>query len=165
MAKPKVKAGLTTEAVAANLRRLRADGRMSVRELSERSGRKLTPNAVSEIENGQRKVDVDDLVTLALALDVSPSTLLMPPAPLAEQRRLDDYAPLPAWAVGTYEDGDDTRVSLTDADETHYSAEAVWDWLIAHAPLTHRAPRDRFEREEWRRRSQPQFAWGRFKDG
>lgn len=41
-------------------------------------GRRLTHSAVDQIEKGTRRVDVDDLMALAAALDVSPATLLMP---------------------------------------------------------------------------------------
>jgi len=41
-------------------------------------GRPILPNGISRIEQGERRVDVDDLVALALALDVSPNALLMP---------------------------------------------------------------------------------------
>ena len=57
---------------------------MSLRHLSERLaqlGHPILPSGINKIENGQRRVDVGDLVALAQALDVSPSTLLMPPEP------------------------------------------------------------------------------------
>lgn len=83
MAKPTVNAGTVTRTVADNVKMLRAKYRMSVREVSRLTasnvgGKTLTPNAVSEIENGQRKVDVDDLLALSVAMDVSPVALLMP---------------------------------------------------------------------------------------
>lgn len=44
----------------------------------ERLGRPILPSAITKIEAGQRRVDVDDLVALALALDVSPNRLILP---------------------------------------------------------------------------------------
>lgn len=41
-------------------------------------GRSISPLAVRRIEDGERKVDADDLMALALALDVSPTYFLMP---------------------------------------------------------------------------------------
>ena len=41
-------------------------------------GRRLGHSAVDQIEKGARRVDVDDLMALAEALNVSPITLLMP---------------------------------------------------------------------------------------
>lgn len=41
-------------------------------------GRPVAATAITKIEAGDRRVDVDDLVALAIALDVSPVTLLLP---------------------------------------------------------------------------------------
>lgn len=41
-------------------------------------GRPILLSALSKIEKGQRRVDVDDLVALARVLDVSPNSLLLP---------------------------------------------------------------------------------------
>lgn len=71
--------GPAGERVAENVKRLR--GRTAYRELSaelERFGRPILPSGLLKLERGQRRVDVDDLIALALALDVSPVTLLMP---------------------------------------------------------------------------------------
>lgn len=38
----------------------------------------LAASAISQIENLSRRVDVDDLMALSVALDTSPNTLLMP---------------------------------------------------------------------------------------
>lgn len=65
--------------VARNLRELR--GTMSYKSLSEKLaalGRPIPELGLSRIENGARRVDGDDLVALAAALDVSPIRLLMP---------------------------------------------------------------------------------------
>ena len=47
------------------------------RKLGE-MGRDIPPLGLRRIESGERRVDVDDLVALALALDVSPLALLLP---------------------------------------------------------------------------------------
>lgn len=65
--------------VATNVKRLRGD--LAYTELSKRladAGRDIPPLAVRRIEEGARRVDVDDLVALAVALGVSPISLLMP---------------------------------------------------------------------------------------
>ncbi|WP_340540679.1 helix-turn-helix domain-containing protein [Nocardioides sp. GXZ039] len=65
----------------ADLRRLSGAGsqaRLSER-LRERVGLELDTSAVARIETGRRGVSVDELLALALALDVSPLRLLLPP--------------------------------------------------------------------------------------
>jgi hypothetical protein len=65
--------------VAANLKQLR--GAMPVRELARRLeelGRPIDASGITKIEKGKRRVDVDDLVALAVALNVSPNALLLP---------------------------------------------------------------------------------------
>lgn len=39
----------------------------------------MLPTVVSKVERGERRIDVDDLVAFALALNVSPLALLLPP--------------------------------------------------------------------------------------
>lgn len=73
--------GSPGEYVAQNVRRLRARRGMTVRDLSARLGeigRPVLPSGITKIEQGQRRVDVDDLVALALALGVNPNALLLP---------------------------------------------------------------------------------------
>lgn len=56
-------------------------GNLSYAELSRRLaeiGREIPPLGLRRIESGERRVDADDLVALAVALDVSPISLLMP---------------------------------------------------------------------------------------
>jgi hypothetical protein len=63
--------------VAVQARRLRRG--FTLGELEEKLrelGRPIPLPALSKIEKGQRRVDVDDLVALALALGVSPNLLL-----------------------------------------------------------------------------------------
>ena len=177
MAKKPVRAGLPTQTVAANLKRLRNQRKLSVRALSARTYGFLRPrfvagpppadepfgippNGISEIENGLRRVDVDDLIALAVALDVSPAVLLMPtPDPEMSDRNgegvvyLDPGDPL------------DTR--------------QVWNWLTAKDSLTTGAMADAqedaesddpdldyHERKIWRERSLPRFAreWNIYED-
>jgi hypothetical protein len=63
---------------------------------------RIISDGLSKIETGKRRVDVDDLVALAWALEVSPLSLLFPPA----------------HSRGT--------VELTP--NVSVSAAAVWDW-------------------------------------
>lgn len=71
--------GATGETVRRNVVRLR--GGMQYKELAERLaalGRPIPALGLRRIEAGERRVDADDLVALAVAFDVSPLTLLLP---------------------------------------------------------------------------------------
>lgn len=66
--------------VAANVRALREERRLTLAQLSERmerAGRPLIPQGLQKIEQGTRRVDADDLMALALALEVTPNRLLL----------------------------------------------------------------------------------------
>lgn len=100
--------GPTAERVAENLARIRAERRLSTRALSDalsQLGRPILANAITKIEKGTRRVDADDLVALALALDVSPNALLFPPVGDIDEIELTPGAPVSAfdawrWATG-----------------------------------------------------------------
>lgn len=98
--------------VAANVRELRKARGLDLKDLSARLrdlGVSISLNALSRVENGKRRVDVDDLVALAVALDVSPIRLLLPA------------------------EADGQEVELTHARVV--SAEAAWPWAAGSQPL------------------------------
>lgn len=100
--------GATGETVQANIKRIRDDLGIPVTELSRRLeslGRPIPSLGLRRIEDGSRRVDVDDLVALAVALKVSPETLLMP-----------------------YAENEDDEVRITAREEPMYAIEA-WRWL------------------------------------
>ncbi len=71
----------TAAAVAANLKAVRRRRGLTVRQLSERLkelGAPILPSGITKIEQGDRRVDVNDLMALAAALNVSPARLLLP---------------------------------------------------------------------------------------
>ncbi|MGW0795881.1 helix-turn-helix domain-containing protein [Streptomyces sp. NPDC002692] len=113
----RIEMGPTARNVAANVRRVREDRGMSLRALSQelhKAGRTLSADAINKIENGRfeegevgvkqvRRADVDDLVGLALALNVSPLTLLLPPTAGNEPVSLTDAVAVTgheAWSWG-----------------------------------------------------------------
>ena len=120
-----VKRGPTATTVAANVKRLREQLNLGLRALAQRLadvGRPLTHAALDKIERGTRRVDVDDLMALAAALDVSPATLLMPPIVPVEGVPKLAYRPewdAPAEVTGLPKDVD---------------ANTLWMWLTAQAP-------------------------------
>ncbi|MEV6124883.1 helix-turn-helix transcriptional regulator [Streptomyces sp. NPDC052077] len=63
------------EAVAAHRQRLGWDQALLARRVTE-AGRPMSASVLGKVEAGTRRVDVDDLVALAAALDVPPARLL-----------------------------------------------------------------------------------------
>lgn len=117
----RIELGPTGRVVAENVKRLRKEKGMSLRALSDalsELGRGLSQDAINKIENGAeegtrrqiRRVDVDDLIVLAVALNVSPAALLLP---------LDD-AP-------------NSVVEITGAGEV--PADVAWAWASNQRPL------------------------------
>ncbi|WP_314453253.1 helix-turn-helix transcriptional regulator [uncultured Microbacterium sp.] len=73
----------TGRTVAANIRRIRQHRRMRLEDVASLlafHGRPIGKATLSLIENGQRRVDVDDLMAFARVLRVTPVDLLVPPA-------------------------------------------------------------------------------------
>jgi len=99
--------GPTGQTVAANLKRLR--GGISLRELQERlrsGGHEISASGLQKIEAGVRRVDVDDLLALAVALEVTPNSLLFPPHADAREAHLTGAAaPVPSVAAWLWADG------------------------------------------------------------
>ncbi len=105
--------GPTSRTVADNVKRLR--GAMNYTQLSERLQERAnwSINAVGirRIEDYERRVTPDDLVALAVALGVSPITLLNPDTPDRRQ-----------------------EIQTTGLTQTR-DVEYVWDWMCAEKPL------------------------------
>lgn len=83
MASNAVVAGPSAKRVADNVAKWRKARQLQQRDLSDKLtevGRPMLPTVISKIERGERRIDVDDLVALSLALDVSPLALLLPTA-------------------------------------------------------------------------------------
>jgi 8-oxo-dGTP pyrophosphatase MutT (NUDIX family) len=88
-------------------------GRLTYRELSDRLsrlGRPIPTLGLSRIEKGDRRVDIDDLIALSIALGVSPIALLIP-----EGAGLDE------------------EIDLTPA--LRMPARGAWEWLTGASPL------------------------------
>ncbi|CAN5524383.1 hypothetical protein BH09ACT7_BH09ACT7_08530 [soil metagenome] len=114
--KPKARPlGPTGEAVRANLVQIREAKRIPVTRLSERLetlGRHIPPLGIRRIEAGERRVDVDDLMAIAVALDVSPITLLVP---------------------GLNSEDEHLQVSVTGVAAS-VEALSLWNWVGGQAP-------------------------------
>jgi transcriptional regulator with XRE-family HTH domain len=89
--------------VTHTVQRFRKDRRLGYAELSRKlaeMGREIPPLGLRRIEKGERRVDVDDLVALALAFDVSPLALLLPTATSSITSLGDQYPAEQIWAWG-----------------------------------------------------------------
>jgi transcriptional regulator with XRE-family HTH domain len=121
--------GTTARTVAANVQRLRQARDMNYKALSERLQEvaQWSVNAVGirRIEAGERRVTPDDLMALAVALDVSPVTLLMP---------------------NTQNPKD--QVSITGVPG-EVEAERLWEWLAANVALKESGEWVEFIHEAW----------------
>jgi transcriptional regulator with XRE-family HTH domain len=107
--------GATSRTVAENVKRLRMAQNMSFTQLSERLAEAanwdINPVGVRRIETWERRVTPDDLTALAVALGVTPATLLMPPS-----------------------DSESDRVAVTGVS-SELTAQHLWGWLTARKPL------------------------------
>lgn len=119
MASNAVIAGPTAERVAENVERVRKARQLHQKDLSallKSVGRPMLPTVISKIERGERRVDVDDLVALALALNVSPLTLLLPA----------DWSSAPVQLTG----------------EVEVASQVAWTWAQGEAPAQEIPPSD-----------------------
>ncbi|OLT12206.1 hypothetical protein BJF79_22745 [Actinomadura sp. CNU-125] len=99
--------------MASNLAKIRGSQGISTTDLSRRlkvAGRPITATGITKIEKEGRRVDVDDLVALAVALGVNPNALLFP-----------DIA-------------DETSAEVTGC-ERPTTAYQVWQWADGREPL------------------------------
>ena len=81
MAGIKKELGPTGRRVAAAIKRARRGNNVTTAELSRRLtelGQPIPDTSITKREQGTSRVDADDLVALALALGVTPNTLLLP---------------------------------------------------------------------------------------
>jgi transcriptional regulator with XRE-family HTH domain len=97
--------------VCRNVERLRTARGMTKKDLSDatgRVGRAIPPLGISRIEAGERRVDSDDLIALALALNVSPLTILLPPSASSQPTALTTDQQIAEWAAWSWATGERT---------------------------------------------------------
>lgn len=158
MGRKAIELGPTADTVALNVKRFRTSLRgWTLAELSERMtevGRPMTGNTLSAIENQTRRIDVDDLIALSAALEVSPAVMLMPHVTPDDTDDPGDPSLLPEVPLVT---------SAERPDDHQVDAGRYWQWLIADAPLDASyhltEDRDEFVIEQWRRETVPQWAY------
>lgn len=109
-----MEAGPTAERVAANVKQLREARGLRQSDLTDRLtelGHPILSSGIAKIESGERKVTVDDLMALAIALETNPNRLLLSP------------------------EGGAVEIELTE--ESAWSALSAWAWAcgeLVHAP-------------------------------
>lgn len=104
--------GPTAKTVRENIERGRKSKDLTWAQMSRflsQRGRPIAPLGLRRIEEGQRRVDVDDLMAIAIVLNVTPYDLLLPPVA----------------STGT--------VDISGAQQKT-SAE-VWAWALDNAPI------------------------------
>lgn len=107
-ARKSARLGASGEVVRQRIREVRDAQGVTGAQLSARLndlGRPIPLLGIQRIESGERRVDVDDLVAIAVALEVSPTTFMLPNS----------------------NDRND-RVTATGL-ATEPTAEQLWDWL------------------------------------
>lgn len=100
----------TGEHVRRNVKRLREIRGLTTYDLAKilaDNGRPIPRSGISRIESGARRVDVDDLTALAVALAVNPSTLLLPPNATSGPHDVEitGGGTVPGWLAWGWADG------------------------------------------------------------
>lgn len=107
-ARKSARLGASGEIVRQRIREVRDAQDVTAAQLSARlkdMNRPIPLLGIQRIESGERRVDVDDLVAIAVALEVSPTTFLLP---------------------NSHDRGDE--VPMTGLKKKHTAGE-LWDWL------------------------------------
>jgi len=149
-------AGPTSQRLIDNLRRWRKRRDVSTYGLADRLKEidwPIQQSGLTRIERAERRVDVDDLIALAVALDVSPNALLLP-GPLTPMTALGHQEPLTptvmeslgrmwAWATGeqplTPGTGHDTAEFIMDNRPHRFQLSAAPDSAVWNADSDMRA--------------------------
>ena len=146
MATNAVVKGPTAERVASNVKALRLERRLTLAELADRMtrvGRPILVTGLSKLESGDRRVDVDDLVALAIALEVTPNRLLLTPS-AAEDERISlsgpTLPPLPTAQVWKWATGEARMPDMFDQRDP--LREVVWSTEFARENRPHDPPMD-----------------------
>lgn len=102
---------------------------LTAQEVADRTRGAVRPmgrSAVSEVERGARRVDVDDLASLAVALETSPIDLLMPPLSASEVRiDEDDLVLFPDQMRRWLRSGGDVRAIVSPSDPREAELVAI----------------------------------------
>ncbi|GAB6859095.1 helix-turn-helix domain-containing protein [Microbacterium xylanilyticum] len=121
--------GPTARTVGENIKRLRGDMGVTQAELSKRlaaNGRPIPVASIGRIESGDRRVEVDDLAAIAIALGVGPLALLLPdtrlPVDVVEITGWGKAQAREAWFWGA------SGVPLTELDGSIEDMQSEVEW-------------------------------------
>jgi hypothetical protein len=123
--------GETGRVVARNVKTIRKARNLAYTELSARLhelGREIPTWGLRKIESGGRRVDTDDLVALALALNVSPLALLLSAETSSLVPKGKTYPPERVWdwAIGLDALGGDVIAFMRDSNPLRASEMESW---------------------------------------
>ena len=110
--------------VATNVIALRKELGLTTEQVAERMtelGRPMLANTITKIEKAQRRVDADDLVALALALEARPDRLLLP-FTLVGEAQLADSQTVKALDAWLWANGRRPLDRPQDDDGRHFNA-------------------------------------------
>lgn len=117
---------------------------MSTRQLAARLtdlDRPIPATGITRIEKGTRSVDVDDLVTLAVALSVSPLTLLLPPTSGPTNAEMTTVGELPSWKAWRWARAvEPLSEPYTEAEYLEFQTHAAPKEVSAAPPWEHEFP-------------------------
>ncbi len=143
MASREIESGPVAEYVRENLQQIRKRRGLTRPELSAQLagvGRPLLPTGIAKIEDGTRRVDVDDLVALAIALGVNPTRLLLPDDVGEQPVALTSAVAAPSWAAWQWCDGF-APLPTGDKQDGYNTADEVEDFELYARPTTLRRER------------------------
>jgi transcriptional regulator with XRE-family HTH domain len=148
MATNPVERGPISNGLSENLRAIRERRGMSQGDLAAalaEIGRPTQRTAIAKVESGDRRVDVDDLVAFAVALNVSPARLLLPDVSIDDEVALTGQVRAPAWMVWQWLLGTVSLAGVTADPEKDEDVARDLDYLN--------------ERPRWVRASESKPIW------
>jgi hypothetical protein len=134
---PRVPLGPIGRYLIQNLDELLDEQKLTYREVSDRLkqiGRPIPALGLSRISKGTRRVDVDDLIALAIVLEVSPAALVLPRDPGGEEDgaiKLTESLQVPGQAARRWASG---HTPLPDVDVITWRRPA-FHWRVREGEL------------------------------
>jgi hypothetical protein len=100
-------------------------------------GRPVLPSGITKIEQGERRVDADDLVALAVVFGVTPNALLLPAQESMRPVCLTPTVAVPWWRAWEWASGE---LPLDAANRSHPRLSELAEWFELNRP--HKSPEE-----------------------